>query len=233
MLRIRARWSAGRGAEAFRIPRSGRQIPAHAGPDELRAQVAASEASTVLIQGESGTGKDLVAKAIHYDSVRADKPFCPRSIVRQFRNPDGKLNCSGTSAGRLPTPRRRRKASLKWPMAGTCSSTKSVNCQLTCRRNFCGFWKTKRSGALADQGHRVDVRVIAASNRDLEQGVREGTFRQDLFYRLSIIPIFILLCGTGRKTFFRSWISSSNVTTSGFERASGHHAGGSQPAAGL
>jgi len=70
---------------------------------------------------------------------------------------------------------------------------------------------------------QVDVRVIAASNRDLEKAVREGQFRQDLYYRLAIIAIFIPRCGNEKKTFFRWSIFSSSATTQIQEIDSRHH----------
>jgi DNA-binding NtrC family response regulator len=154
-------------------------------------KVAASEATTILIQGESGTGKDLIAKAIHYQSTRQDKPFVA-------------INCSAI-------PETLMEAELFGHEKGAFTDAKAMKKGLfevadggTLFLDEIGelspFLQAKLLRVLEDQVIRrvggvrdiqVDVRVIAASNRDLERAVREGHFRQDLYYRLAIISIFI------------------------------------------
>jgi DNA-binding NtrC family response regulator len=154
-------------------------------------KVAASEASTILIQGESGTGKDLIAKAIHYQSSRQDKPFVA-------------INCSAI-------PETLMEAELFGHEKGAFTDAKAMKKGLfeiadrgTLFLDEIGelspFLQAKLLRVLEDQVIRrvggvkdmqADVRVIAASNRDLERAVQEGTFRQDLFYRLAIISIYI------------------------------------------
>jgi DNA-binding NtrC family response regulator len=154
-------------------------------------KVAASEASTVLIQGESGTGKDLVAKAIHYDSVRADKPFVP---INCSAIPETLMEAElfGHERGAFTDAKAQKKGLFEVADGGTLFLDEIGEMSTYLQAKLLRVLEDqtiRRIGGVKDIG--VDVRVIAASNRDLEQGVREGAFRQDLFYRLSIIPIFI------------------------------------------
>jgi DNA-binding NtrC family response regulator len=154
-------------------------------------KVAASEASTVLIQGESGTGKDLIAKAIHYDSVRADKPFLP---INCSAIPETLMEAElfGHERGAFTDAKAQKKGLFEVADGGTLFLDEIGEMSTYLQAKLLRVLEDqtiRRIGGIKDIG--VDVRVIAASNRDLEQGVREGVFRQDLFYRLSVIPIFI------------------------------------------
>jgi len=154
-------------------------------------KVAASEASTVLIQGESGTGKDLIAKAIHYDSVRADKPFVP---INCSAIPETLMEAElfGHERGAFTDAKAQKKGLFEVADGGTLFLDEIGEMSTYLQAKLLRVLEDqtiRRIGGIKDIA--VDVRVIAASNRDLEQAVREGTFRQDLFYRLSIIPIFI------------------------------------------
>jgi DNA-binding NtrC family response regulator len=154
-------------------------------------KVAASEASTVLIQGESGTGKDLIAKAIHYDSVRADKPFVP---INCSAIPETLMEAElfGHERGAFTDAKAQKKGLFEVADGGTLFLDEIGEMSTYLQAKLLRVLEDqtiRRIGGVKDIG--VDVRVIAASNRDLEQGVRDGAFRQDLFYRLSIIPIFI------------------------------------------
>lgn len=154
-------------------------------------KVAASEASTVLIQGESGTGKDLIAKAIHYDSTRAEKPFV---AINCSAIPETLMEAElfGHERGAFTDAKAQKKGLFEIADGGTLFLDEIGEMSTYLQAKLLRVLEDqiiRRIGGVKDIG--VDVRVIAASNRDLEQGVREGTFRQDLFYRLSIIPIFI------------------------------------------
>ncbi len=154
-------------------------------------KVAASEASTVLIQGESGTGKDLAAKAIHYDSVRADKPFV---AINCSAIPETLMEAElfGHERGAFTDAKAQKKGLFEVADGGTLFLDEIGEMSTYLQAKLLRVLEDqtiRRIGGVKDIA--VDVRVIAASNRDLEQGVRDGTFRQDLFYRLSIIPIFI------------------------------------------
>jgi DNA-binding NtrC family response regulator len=154
-------------------------------------KVAASETSTVLIQGESGTGKDLIAKAIHYDSTRADKPFV---AINCSAIPETLMEAElfGHERGAFTDAKAQKKGLFEIADGGTLFLDEIGEMSTYLQAKLLRVLEDqtiRRIGGVKDIG--VDVRVIAASNRDLEQGVRESTFRQDLFYRLSIIPIFI------------------------------------------
>ncbi len=154
-------------------------------------KVAASEASTVLIQGESGTGKDLVAKAIHYESVRAEKPFV---AINCSAIPETLMEAElfGHERGAFTDAKAQKKGLFEIADGGTLFLDEIGEMSIYLQAKLLRVLEDqtiRRIGGVKDIG--VDIRVIAASNRDLEQGVRDGTFRQDLFYRLSIIPIFI------------------------------------------
>jgi DNA-binding NtrC family response regulator len=154
-------------------------------------KVAASEASTVLIQGESGTGKDLIAKAIHYDSVRSDKPLV---AINCSAIPETLMEAElfGHERGAFTDAKAQKKGLFEIADGGTLFLDEIGEMSTYLQAKLLRVLEDqtiRRIGGVKDIG--VDVRVIAASNRDLEQGVRDGTFRQDLFYRLSIIPIFI------------------------------------------
>ena len=154
-------------------------------------KVAASEASTVLVQGESGTGKDLVAKAIHYDSVRADKPFVP---INCSAIPETLMEAElfGHERGAFTDAKAQKKGLFEVADGGTLFLDEIGEMSTYLQAKLLRVLEDqtiRRIGGIKDIA--VDVRVIAASNRDLEQAVKEGIFRQDLFYRLSIIPIFM------------------------------------------
>jgi two-component system, NtrC family, response regulator AtoC len=135
-------------------------------------KVAASEAGTILIQGESGTGKDLVAKAIHYRSAREARPFV---AINCSAIPETLMEAElfGHEKGAFTDAKAMKKGLFEVADGGTLFLDQVV----------------RRVGGVRDL--QVNVRVIAASNRDLERAVREGHFRQDLYYRLAIISIFL------------------------------------------
>ena len=88
-------------------------------------RVAASEATTILLEGENGTGKDLVAKTLHYQSLRQAEPFIAINCAAIPR-PCSKASCSATKRAPSPTPARRSAASSNWPTRARCSWTKSA-----------------------------------------------------------------------------------------------------------
>src|SRR5208283_3372042 len=154
-------------------------------------KVAASEATTILIQGESGTGKDLIAKAIHYESSRQEKPFV---AINCSAIPETLMEAElfGHERGAFTDAKQMKKGLFETANGGTLFLDEIGELSPLLQAKLLRVLEDqviRRVGGVRDM--QVDVRVIAASNRDLERAVREGHFRQDLYYRLAIIAIFI------------------------------------------
>src|SRR6516225_4290738 len=154
-------------------------------------KVAASEASTILIQGESGTGKDLVAKAIHFRSSRAERPFV---AINCSAIPENLIEAElfGHERGAFTDAKAMKKGLFEVADRGTLFLDEIGELSPLLQAKLLRVLEDqviRRVGGVRDI--QVDVRVIAASNRDLEREVREGRFRQDLFYRLAIIAIYL------------------------------------------
>jgi DNA-binding NtrC family response regulator len=155
----------------------------------LLQKVAASPASTVLLRGESGTGKDLVAKTIHYNSDRAAKPFMN---ITCSALPDTLLESElfGHERGAFTDARQQKIGLLESADGGTVFLDEIAEMVAPLQAKLLRFLEEKsfkRVGGAADV--RVDVRVIAATNRDLEEAVKAGRFREDLYYRLNVMQI--------------------------------------------
>jgi len=154
----------------------------------LAAKVA-NQSATVLITGESGTGKEMLARTIHYQSNRADKPFV-------------KVNCAalpehlledelfGHEKGAFTDAHAQRIGRFEWAHTGTIfldeigEVAPSVQVKLLRVLQEREFERVGSSKTI-----KVDVRVIAASNRNLQKAIADGSFREDLFYRLNVVPI--------------------------------------------
>jgi two-component system, NtrC family, response regulator AtoC len=154
-------------------------------------KVAASEASTILIQGESGTGKDLVAKAIHYRSSRAERPFV---AINCSAIPETLIEAElfGHEKGAFTDAKAMKKGLFEMADGGTLFLDEIGELSPLLQAKLLRVLEdqmVRRVGGVRDI--QVEVRVIAASNRDLEKEVREGRFRQDLYYRLAIIAIYL------------------------------------------
>jgi len=159
---------------------------------ELIRKLAASEASTILIQGESGTGKDLVAHAIHYESARRDRPFY---AINCAAIPENLMESElfGHEKGAFTDARTQKKGMFEMADGGTIFldeiSEMTLGMQAKLLRVLEGQ-SFRRVGGVKNIS--VDVRVVVASNRNLEQAVRTSRFRRDLYYRLAIIPVALL-----------------------------------------
>src|ERR1700746_2945538 len=154
-------------------------------------KVAASEATTILIQGESGTGKDLIAKAIHYQSRRQDKPFV---AINCSAIPETLMEAElfGHERGAFTDAKAMKKGLFEMADGGTLFLDEIGELSPLLQAKLLRVLEDqviRRVGGVRDI--QVNVRVIAASNRDLEREVREGRLRQDLFYRLAIIAIYL------------------------------------------
>jgi DNA-binding NtrC family response regulator len=155
----------------------------------LMKKVAASPATTILFQGESGTGKDLFAKAIHFYSSRADRPFL---AVNCAALPENLVESElfGYERGAFTDARQQKKGLLELADGGTIFLDEIGEMPLGLQAKLLRVLEEqsfKRVGGVQDV--RVDVRIIASSNRELRKMVDDGKFRQDLFYRLNVIAI--------------------------------------------
>jgi len=156
---------------------------------EVARKIAASETTTVLITGESGTGKDLLAQAIHHESARRDQSFMP-------------INCSalpkelleselmGHEVGAFTDAKALKKGLFELADGGTIFLDEIGDMDLALQAKLLRFLESrtfKRVGGTRDI--LVDVRIIAATNRDLGRLIEQKEFREDLYYRLNVIPI--------------------------------------------
>jgi len=181
----------GSGTNSYRIDSIIGTSPAMLAVKDLIARVAGSPASTVLLTGETGTGKDLAAKVIHYNSDRATRPFVN---ITCSALPEQLLESElfGHERGAFTDARSQKRGLLETASDGTVfldeigEMTPGLQAKLL---RFLEEKTFKRVGGLNDI--RVNVRVIAATNRNLEQGVKEGRFREDLYYRLQVMPIVL------------------------------------------
>jgi Nif-specific regulatory protein len=147
--------------------------------------------ATVLLRGESGTGKELIARAIHYNSPRATGPFI-------------KLNCAalpetlleselfGHEKGAFTGATQTRQGRFELAHGGTLFLDEIGDIPLSIQVKLLRVLQETRFERVGgDRTIEVDVRLIAATHRDLEKLVREGNFREDLYYRLNVVPIFL------------------------------------------
>ncbi len=155
---------------------------------DLVAQVAPSR-STVLIQGESGTGKELIAKALHANSPRKDKPFVP---INTGAMPSELLESTlfGHVKGAFTSAIASKKGLFEVANGGTLFLDEIATMGFDTQAKILRVLQDKRFMHLGGiQEVQVDVRIITATNVDLRQAVREGKFREDLFYRLNVITV--------------------------------------------
>jgi DNA-binding NtrC family response regulator len=153
---------------------------------DLVAQVAPSR-STVLIQGESGTGKELIAKALHNNSPRRDKPFVP---VNTGAVPSELLESTlfGHVKGAFTSAVTAKKGLFEVANGGTLFLDEIGTMGMDMQAKILRVLQDRRFMHLGGtQEIQVDVRIVAATNVNLQQAVREGRFREDLFYRLNVI----------------------------------------------
>lgn len=157
----------------------------------LLRRIAASPAPTVLLVGETGTGKDLAAKAIHYNSERAHGPFVNMTCSAL---PEQLLESElfGHERGAFTDALQQKKGLFEMADGGTVFLDEVGEMAPDLQAKLLRFLEDrafKRIGGLHDI--RVDVRVIAATNRNLEREVEAGRFREDLFYRLQVMPVLL------------------------------------------
>ena len=158
---------------------------------ELVRKVAKSDATTILLQGESGTGKDLVAKVIHYESSRGDRPFMDINCTAL---PDTLIESElfGYEKGAFTDAKQMKKGLFDLSDGGTAFLDEIADMKLTTQAKLLKVIENKtfkRIGGVKDVS--VDLRVIAATNKNLAEEVRSEHFREDLYYRLKVIPIML------------------------------------------
>ena len=156
--------------------------------EQLVRKVAPTD-STVMITGETGTGKELIARAIHRQSNRKDKPFivvdCGGLVESLFESElFGHIKGSFTGATETKYGR------FEVADGGTVFLDEVGNISMNIQAKLLQAIQEKEITRVGStKAIKVDVRIIAATNQDLLQGIKEGTFREDLFYRLSVVPI--------------------------------------------
>ncbi len=157
----------------------------------LAKKVAESDANIILIQGESGTGKNLIARAIHYHSARASAPFVE---VTSTAIPETLIESElfGYEKGAFTDAKVSKKGLFELAGGGTIYLDEIGDIKPATQAKLLRVIEDKtfkRVGGLKDIS--VNVRIIAATNKNLENAVKDGSFRADIYYRLKVIPIFI------------------------------------------
>jgi len=154
-------------------------------------RVAASEATTILLEGENGTGKDLIAKTLHYQSLRQAEPFI---AINCAAIPDTLLESElfGYEKGAFTDARAQKRGIFELADRGTLFLDEIGEIPLMLQAKLLRVLEEqsfRRLGGLKDI--KLDLRVIAATNKNLREAVKEGAFRQDLYFRLNVIHITI------------------------------------------
>jgi two-component system response regulator AtoC len=156
---------------------------------ELIVTIGESDATTVLIEGENGTGKELVAQAIHYGSARANQPFMaincsaiPETLIES--------ELFGHERGAFTDAKNTKKGLFEMADGGTILLDEIGDMQPALQSKLLRVLESREFQRVGGtKPITVDVRVIAATNRNLEEAVTDGEFRQDLYYRLKVIAV--------------------------------------------
>lgn len=144
---------------------------------------------TVLITGESGTGKELVARAIHYNSNRSQKPFVALNMASLPPNLiEGEL--FGWVKGAFSDAKRARQGKIGHADGGTLFLDEITELDTNIQAKLLRFMQEKEYSPLgSNEVRKADVRIIGATNRDIKKAVKEGLFRDDLYYRFKVVEI--------------------------------------------
>src|SRR6476620_6049516 len=157
----------------------------------LVRRVAASEATTILLEGENGTGKDLIAKTLHYQSLRQAEPFI---AINCAAIPETLLESElfGYEKGAVTDARAQKRGIFELADKGTLFLDEIGEIPTMLQAKLLRVLEEqtfRRLGGLKDI--KLDLRVVAATNKNLREAVKEGAFRQDLYFRLNVIQILI------------------------------------------
>ncbi len=158
---------------------------------EVARKAAESDHTTILLQGESGTGKSVFAKAIHYASPRASMPLLELNCAAL---PDSLLESElfGFEPGAFTDARRRKEGLLERAHQGTLFLDEIATMSASVQAKLL---KVLEEGIFMRLGGtrpiKINVRLVAATNADLKEAVAHGTFREDLYYRLNVVPLFL------------------------------------------
>ncbi len=178
-------------SEPFSLDRIIGESPPMQAVKALLKKIAGTPASTVLLGGESGTGKDLASRSLHYTSDRAAGPFMHITCTAL---PESLLESElfGHEKGAFTDAREQKRGLFERAHRGTVYLDEIGDMTPALQAKLLRFLEEKafkRVGGSDDI--RVDVRVIAATNRDLEEAMRKGDFREDLYYRLNVLPVVV------------------------------------------
>jgi PAS domain S-box-containing protein len=172
-----------------------REVIAESGPMRevlnFVRRVSASEATTILLEGENGTGKDLIAKTLHYQSLRQAEPFI---AINCAAIPETLLESElfGYEKGAFTDARAQKRGIFELADKGTLFLDEIGEIPLMLQAKLLRVLEEqsfRRLGGLKDI--KLDLRVVAATNKNLREAVKEGAFRQDLYFRLNVIQIVI------------------------------------------
>ncbi|GFE56448.1 sigma-54 dependent transcriptional regulator [Geobacter sp. AOG1] len=158
---------------------------------EMMDKVAKSDATTVLIQGESGTGKELVAKWIHYESSRAEKPFV---AINCAAVPATLLESElfGHEKGAFTDAKATKKGLFELADGGTVFLDEIGDMEMGMQAKLLRFLEDRTFRRIGgSKVMSVDVRIVSATNKDLLKAIDDKSFRNDLYYRLQVIPIYL------------------------------------------
>ena len=190
-LRVRVRESVDSAKFRYNFGRVVTTNPAMAEVLEMARKAAEADHTTILIQGESGTGKGVLAKAIHYASPRAALPLLELNCASL---PEALLESElfGFEPGAFTDARRRKEGLLERASGGTVFLDEIGNMTLAVQAKLLRVLEESTFMRLGGtRPIKVDVRLIAATNSNLKESVAKGSFRDDLFYRLNVVPLTI------------------------------------------